>query len=122
MQVLGVGPYEKQSHKNPTDILADNIIKATSAPAGVQSHYIKNLSLLVRDCNYNFICNTMMFINFMRKFIREARPNSDKLHEQFRTWLDENPTLTGNLEDQLVNYENGDPIFAQVEEATNNYP
>ena len=62
-----------------------------------------------------------------RKFIREARPNSDKLHEQFRTWLDENPTLTGDLdqvvaEDQLVNYENGDPMFAQVEEATNNYP
>ena len=46
MQVLGVGPYEKQSHKNPTDILADNIIKTTSAPAGVQSHYIKK-SLIV---------------------------------------------------------------------------
>ena len=80
MQVLGVGPYEKQqSHKNPTDILAD--IKATSAPAGVRSHYIKNHSLLVRDYDVGD--------NFMpqRKFIREARPNSDKLHEheQFRT-------------------------------------
>ena len=49
MQVLDVGPYKKQqSHKNPTDVLADNIIKATTAPPGVRSQYIKNLSLLVR--------------------------------------------------------------------------
>ena len=49
MQVLGIGPYEKQqTHKNPTDILADNIIKATTAPPGVRNQYIKNLSLLVR--------------------------------------------------------------------------
>ena len=46
----------------------------------------------------------------LRNFIREARPNSDKLHEQFRTWLDENPTSNVDLdqivaEDQLIDYE-----------------
>ena len=49
IQVLGIVPYQKQqTHKNPTDVLADNIIKARTAPPGVQSQYIKNLSLLVR--------------------------------------------------------------------------
>ena len=47
IQVLGIGPYQKQqTHKNPMDVLADNMIEAT-AP-GIQSQYIKNLSLLVR--------------------------------------------------------------------------
>ena len=60
-----------------------------------------------------------------RKFIREARPNSDKLHEQFRTWLDENPTLTVDLdqvvaEDQLIDYGRDDPMFANVEPGANN--
>ena len=55
MQVLGLGPYQKQqSHKNPMDILADNVIKATTAPPGVRSQYIKNVSLLVRGMLFFF--------------------------------------------------------------------
>ena len=64
-----------------------------------------------------------IYDNFVpqRKFIREARPNNDKLHEQFRAWLDEYPTLTDDLvaEDQLADYGRGDPMFAQVEQAEN---
>lgn len=48
VQVLGVGPYENQKlDKKCTSDLADNIIKATTAPPGVRSQYIKHLSLLV---------------------------------------------------------------------------
>ena len=70
----------------------------------------------------------MMFIILCgNSFEKPDQTVTSYMSRQFRTWLDENPTLTGDLdqvvaEDQLVNYENGDPMFAQVEEATNNYP
>lgn len=64
------------------------------------------------------ICDNFVL---QRKFIRETGPNNDRLHEQFRTWLHENHTLTDNLdqivaEDQLIDYE---AMFAQLNQAEN---
>lgn len=49
-------------------------------------------------------------------------PSKDKLHEQFRGWLDENPSFDLNqvvAEDQAFDYAGTDPAFT---ESTENDP
>lgn len=64
-------------------------------------------------------CILKLWLLHQGKFIREARPNSDKLHEQFKTWLDKSPTSSMDLdqivtEDQLIDYEKDDPFFCKL--------
>ena len=45
--------------------------------------------------------------NIQRKYIREENPENDKLHEKFRQWLDNNPTLDSDVvaeEDRSYDY------------------
>ena len=50
---------------------------------------------------------TITFWHIQRKYIREENPENDKLHEKFRQWLDNHPTLDIDAvaeEDRLYEY------------------
>lgn len=61
------------------------------------------------------ICITSGYLTHtQRKFVRSHKPSKDKLHEQFRGWLDANPSVDLEqvvVEDQAYDYAGTNPGF-----------